>query len=196
MLWKSVITAPSSYLPESQTLKNMRDYPVEEERRLVLKSGKEVMLRPARASDANGIRDLFFKLPADDIYTRFFRNLKSLSAKNIQRLCNYNYENEVGFVAVTGPREQEVIIGQSCYFLNPTTNLAETAFLIDGRWQGTGLGSALQARMVEHAKARGIRGFVAEILPENGKMIALAQRATNNIAVERDGETLHVTMVF
>jgi RimJ/RimL family protein N-acetyltransferase len=184
------------YLPADQTLQNMRAYPVEEERKVTLKNGKEIMLRPARAADANGIRDLFFKLPADDIYTRFFRRVQALSSKDIQRLCNYSYENEVGFVAVTGPREQETIVAQSCYFVNPSTNLAETAFLVDPAWQGSGLGGAMQLRLAEHGKARGLRGFVAEILPENKKMIALARRCSEKITVERDEDTVHVTMLF
>ncbi len=195
-LWLLEEAKKLGYLPANQTLQNMRAYPVEEERRLALKSGKAVMLRPARASDAQGIRDLFFKLPAGDVYTRFFRQVRSLSAKDIQRLCNYSYENEVGFVAVTGPREQEVIVGQACYFLNPSSNLAETAFLIDPQWQGSGLGSAMQKRMAEHAKARGLRGFIAEILPENAKMIALARNCSDNITVERHDDTVHVTMLF
>lgn len=184
------------YLPADQTLQNMRAYPVEEERRIQLKNGKTVMLRPARASDANGIRDLFFKLPAEDIYTRFFRRVQALSSKDVQRLCNYSYENEVGFVAVTGPREQEVIVGQACYFVNPSTNLAETAFLVDPAWQGSGLGGALQQRLAEHGRSRGLRGFIAEILPENTKMIALARRCSDKITVERDEDTVHVTMLF
>ena len=57
------------------------------------------MLRPARASDVDGIRELFFKLPATDIYTRFFRHAQALPNKDIGRLCNFSYENEVGFVA-------------------------------------------------------------------------------------------------
>ncbi len=195
-LWLLEEAKKLGYLPATQTLQNMRAYPVEEERRMVLKSGKAVMLRPARASDAQGIRDLFFKLPAGDVFTRFFRQVRSLSAKDIQRLCNYSYENEVGFVAVTGPREQEIIVGQSCYFLNPSSNLAETAFLIDPQWQGSGLGSAMQRRMAEHAKARGLRGFIAEILPENAKMIALARSCSDNISVERQEDTVHVTMLF
>jgi len=184
------------YLPADQTLQNMRAYPVEEERRVKLKNGREVMLRPARVSDANGIRGLFFTLPPDDVYTRFFRRVKTLTSEDVQRLCNYNYESEVGFVAVTGPREHEVIVGQSCYFVNPSTNLAETAFLIDPEWQGTGLGSALQMRMKEHAMARSLRGFVAEILPRNDKMIALAKRCSENILIERDEDSVHVTMLF
>ncbi len=184
------------YLAAHQTLQNMRAYPVEEERVVSLKNSKQVMLRPARASDADGIRELFFKLPATDIYTRFFRRVLALSHKDVERLCNFSYENEVGFVAVIGPRELEVIVGQACYFVSPTTNMAETAFLIDPAWQGTGLGGALQQRMVEHAKGRGLRGFVAEILLENTKMIALARKGSDKVSVEKDQDCVHVTMLF
>lgn len=184
------------YLPADQTLQNMRAYPVEEERTVKLKNGKEVMLRPARASDAGGIRALFFKLPAGDVFTRFFRYVRSLTSADVQRLCNYSYENEVGFVAVTGPREHEIIIGQSCYFVDPSSNLAQTAFLVDPAWQGTGLGSALQTRMKEHAKARSLRGFTADVMPGNQKMIALARRCSDNISMEQDQDGVHVTMLF
>ena len=184
------------YLPEHQNLKSMRAYPVEEERIVKLKSGRQIMLRPAHASDAEGIRALFHSMPADDVYTRFFHRLQSLSNREVQRLCNLNYETEVAFVAVEGPRENEKVIAQSCYFINPSTNLAETAFMVDPAWQGTGLGSALQKRMAEHARARGLRGFVAEVLPENSKMLALARGFSQNIHVERDEDTVHVTMLF
>jgi len=184
------------YLQDDQWLKNLQAYPVEEERWVTLKNSRQVLLRPAQTSDGTGIRDLFFKLPANDIYTRFFRRVKALTNKDIQRLCNFSYEDEVGFVAVTGPREEEVIVGQCCYFVNPSTNLAETAFLVDPAWQGSGLGSAMQRRMTEHAKARGLRGFEAEILPQNAKMLALAKGFSDNVRVTRDQESVHVTMLF
>ena len=130
------------------------------------------------------------------MYTRFFRTVHALSADDVERLCNHNYENEVGFVAVVGPREQEEIIGQACYFSNPSTNLADVAYLINPKWQSTGLGSALQQRILEHAQARGVRGFIADILPGNTKMIALAKKATDHITVEKEDDSLHVTMMF
>jgi RimJ/RimL family protein N-acetyltransferase len=184
------------YLPADQSLQSMRDYPVEDERVVMLKNGRQVMLRPARASDAEEIRMLFHAMPADDVFTRFFRRVKSLSNREVQRLCNLNYETEVAFVAVEGPRENEKVIGQSCYFINPSTNLAETAFMVDPAWQGTGLGTALQKRIAEHGRARGLRGFIAEILPGNSKMLALARNCSDNIQVERDEDTVHVTMLF
>jgi acyl-CoA hydrolase/GNAT superfamily N-acetyltransferase len=184
------------YVPADQNLRNLHAYPVEEERQVQLKNGKEIRLRPAHAADADGIRGLFHKMSEDDKYTRFFQRLQRLSNKEIQRLCNLNYETEVAFVAVSGPREQELVVAQACYFVNPSTNLAETAFMVDPAWQGTGLGSALQRCLVEHAKARGIRGFVAEILPGNTRMIALAKAGSSNVHSERVEDVVHVTALF
>ncbi len=184
------------HLSAEQTLETMRAYPVEDERHVTLKDGRRVMLRPARASDEAGVRDLFFQLPDDDIYTRFFRRVRQLSAEDVKRLCNYDQDNSVGFVAVTGPRENEVIVGQCCYFVNPSRNTAETAFLVDAAWQGNGLGSAMQRRLAEHAKARGLRGFTAEILPQNGKMLALAKGGEGDVKVERDEDSVIVTQMF
>ena len=90
--------------------------------------------------------------------------LESLGVSEAQFLCNVDYENEVAFLAVTGEREHEEIVGSSCYFVNPSTNLAEVAYMIHPKWQSTGLGSALQRRMIEFAQAKGLRGFTAEIL--------------------------------
>lgn len=184
------------YVPTDQRLENLRAYPVEDERIVTLKNHQSVMLRPATAADANGTRQLFHQLSRDDIYTRFFQRVQGLSNREVQRLCNLNYETEVAFVATTGPREHEQIVGHACYFVNPSTHLAETAFMIEPTWQGTGLGTALQRRMVDHAMTRGIRGFVAEILPENKKMVNLARNCCETVTIERDEDTVHVTMLF
>ncbi|MFO1414036.1 MAG: GNAT family N-acetyltransferase [Burkholderiales bacterium] len=183
-------------VPATQTLQNMRAYPVEEEVTVALKDGRRVLLRPAVSADGAAIRDLFHAMSETDVYTRFFGRVRELSAQDVQRLCNVNFENEVAFVAATGPRESPEIVGQSCYFVDPSTNLAETAFMVSPKWQGCGLGAAMQKRMIEHAKARGIRGFVADILSSNVNMVRLANAGTSNVTVESEGETVRVTALF
>ena len=184
------------YVGTEQTLKNMRAYPVEEEISVALKGGRDVLVRPSASSDGDGIRELFHCLSDRDRYTRFFRKVRGLSNRDVQRLCNMNFENEVAFVAVTGTRENPQIVAQACYFTDPGTNLAETAFMVHPDWQGCGLGQALQKRMVEHAGGRGVRGFVAEIMASNDKMIRLAQAGTSQVSVESTGGTVRVTMIF
>lgn len=184
------------YLSADQTLQNLRAYPVEEEITVTLKDGRTVMLRPALSSDAQGIRDLFHHLSEADVYTRFFRHVRGLSNAEVQRLCNVNYENEVAFVATAGMREESILVGQSCYFINPTTNLADTAFMVHPDWQGCGLGTALQARMVEHAKKRGLRGFVADVLPGNTRMLRLAHNGPQAVQMEKTEDSVHLTQLF
>jgi len=44
--------------------------------------------------------------------------------------------------------------------------------------------------------ARGVRGFVAEIMATNQNMIRLAQAGSTNVTVEPGGTTVHVTALF
>jgi GNAT superfamily N-acetyltransferase len=154
------------------------------------------MLRPASSSDAQGIRDLFHHLSEEDVYTRFFRHVRGLSDVEVQRLCNVNYENEVAFVATSGSREDAHIVAQACYFTNPTTNLADTAFMVHPDFQSTGLGTALQTCMAEHAIRRGLRGFVADILPGNQRMLQLARSGSHNVQIEKGPDSVQITRLF
>jgi acyl-CoA hydrolase/RimJ/RimL family protein N-acetyltransferase len=184
------------YIGTEQTLKNLRAYPVEEERQVPLKGGRSVLMRPAGSQDGDGIRDLFHRLSDRDRYTRFFRKVKGLSNRDTQRLCNLNFENEVAFVATLGPRESQQVVAHACYFTDPSTNLAETAFMVHPDWQGCGLAGALQVQLAAHAKARGVRGFVAEIMAGNDNMIRLARAAAGQVSVDSSGSTVRVTSLF
>ena len=196
------------YVPAEQTLKNMHAYAMEEEQAVVLKDQREVLLRPAVADDADHIRELFHGLSAQDVYTRFFRKVRGLSNRDVQRLCNLNFDTEVAFVATTGSRENPRVVAQACYFIDLSTNLAETAFMVLPEWQGSGLGSALQRRLAAHAARRGVRGFVAEIMASNTNMIRLARSAGDAtggagggaggglVQVETTGSTVRVTQLF
>ena len=184
------------YLPAGQTLHNLRAYPVEEEQTIILKDGRSVLLRPALSSDAQGIRELFHHLSQADIYTRFFRNIRGLSDVEVERLCNVNYETEVAFIATSGSREETSLVGQSCYFLDPTTNLADVAYIVHPDWQGCGVGRALQACMIAHASRRGLRGFVADVLPDNARMLNLLKDSSHQVQAERNKDAVHVTILF
>ncbi|MCE5266252.1 MAG: GNAT family N-acetyltransferase [Deltaproteobacteria bacterium] len=185
-----------SYLPQAQMLKSAVAYPVGEERTVVLKDGTGVLIRPARASDITGLQDIFYAMNKQDVYTRFFRNMRSLSASEAQFMCNVNYETDMAFLAVAGTRENEKIVGSSCYVGNLSTNTAEIAYMIRSEWQCMGIGRALQERMKEYAKSRGIRGFTGEILAGNTKMIKLAKSACDNVSLKSQGEYFEFTILF
>lgn len=184
------------YLPAEQQLRNLRAYAVEQELQLALKDKRQVLLRPAGAPDGDAIRELFHRMPERDVYTRFFRKIRGLSIADVQRLCNVNGETEVALVAVTGTREDPQIVAHALYVLDPSTDLAETAFIVHPDWQGSGLGAQLQRQLAAHAQAAGVRGFVAEILPTNEQMIRLAKRGSAQVRTEQLDGTVRVTALF
>ena len=183
------------YVREGQTLKSKTAYPAEEEREVRLKNDTPILIRPSKASDVEGLQGIFYDLRPEDIRTRFFTRLSSLPVTKAEHLCNVDYENEMAFVAVSGERENEQLAGSSCYSVDPETNMAEVAFMIRPEWQSMGLGRALQQRMVEYAVSRGIRGFTADILEENKKMLTLI-RSAGKVTMKQVFQEYRVTVEF
>ena len=184
------------YVRPDQSLKSKVAYPISEEREMSLKNGSKVMIRPSRASDAEMLQDLFYHMSQHDIYTRFFTRMQSLPVSKAQIFCNVDYETAMAFIAITGERENEQIIGSSMYVIDQATNLAEVAFMIRPEWQSVGLGQALQNRLVEYAKSKGLRGLTAEILIENDKMISLIKRISDKMNVRTSGGVMEVVALF
>ncbi len=183
------------YVRPEQTLKSRIAYPSEEERELQLKNNTDVLIRPSKASDVEGIQDIFYHLSPKDIQTRFFTRLSSLSISKAEHLCNVDYENEMAFVAVAGDRENEQIVGSSCYSVDPATNMAEVAYMIRPEWQNLGLGKALQQRIGEYARSKGLRGFTADILQENKKMLNVIN-LSGDVSMEQVLDECRVTVLF
>jgi len=184
------------YLPADQQLRNLRAYAVEDEKTVMLKDQRRVLLRPVTSSDAEGVRALFHKLSVRDVYTRFFRKLRGLTNSDVQRLCNLDFENEVAVVAIMGTRELPLVVGHAMYVVDPSTNLAETAFIVHPDWQGLGLGVQMQQRLAELAVARGVRGFVAEVLASNETMIRLARTSAAEVQMVSLGGSVRITALF
>jgi GNAT superfamily N-acetyltransferase len=68
--------------------------------------------------------------------------------------------------------------------------------MVAPEFQGAGVGTALQARLQEYAMSRGVRGFVAEVLPRNTRMLRLAAHVPGRMATSRDEDGVHVTILF
>ncbi len=184
------------YVRSDQALKSKVAYPAEEEREVVLKNGEKVLIRPSRASDVQGLQNIFYNLTPNDIYTRFFTCLKSLTVSKAEHLCNVDYKNEMAFMAVAGEREKDFIVGSSCYYVDPSTNLADVAYMILPEWQGVGLGTAMQQRMIEYAKSNNLRGFKADIMANNVKMLRLTRGGFTDVSTSKSGGDYEVTMLF
>jgi RimJ/RimL family protein N-acetyltransferase len=153
-----------------QQLRERAAYPVAEERAARLRDDREVRIRPTRTGDFRALQELFYRMPQEDVRTRFFQELTALTDVAAQNLCSVDYERDMAFAAVTGPPEFERVVATSCYF-GSAAGLAEVGYMVDPAWQGAGLASILHERMVEYARGRQVRGFVAEVLTGNPQML-------------------------
>jgi acyl-CoA hydrolase/RimJ/RimL family protein N-acetyltransferase len=179
-----------------QRLPSRTAYPVAEVRAARLRDGRDVQVRPTRASDAGAMQELFYRLSEEDVRTRFFQKLTSLTDTAAQHLCTVDYEKEMAFAAVVGPAAHERIVAACTYFLNPATGLAEVAYIVEPEWQGAGLGALLHARLVDYARDHGARGLTADVLAGNSRMLHVFERGDHSFSVEIDAGVADVTMLF
>jgi acyl-CoA hydrolase/GNAT superfamily N-acetyltransferase len=183
-------------VPEKTKMRSRTAYPSEEERRVALKNDAQVLLRPSRTADAPLVQDLFFRMRAEDVYTRFFQQLRSLTLEMAEHLCSVGYDQEMAFVATVGEDEDERVVGTASYFVDASTGLADVGYMVDSAWHGVGLGTALQARAIEYARAHGVRGFKADVLSENAPMFHVLRRAAAKVTVSPGDGCCEVMQLF
>ncbi|HEY3534625.1 MAG TPA: GNAT family N-acetyltransferase [Pedococcus sp.] len=157
-------------VPKDQKLRSKASYPSQEEREVALKDGTRVLVRPTRTGDAALLQDLFYRMDAEDVRTRFFRNLQSLTRNAAEHLCSVGYDQEMAFLAVVGERENERAVASGQYYVDSSTSLADVAYMVDSAWQGRGLGGTLHRLLSDYAARHGVRGFTADVLTENARM--------------------------
>ena len=143
------------------------------------------------------MRALFHHLSEADVFTRFFRRVRGLSDVEVQRLCNLNYENEVAFVATTGSREEGADRGAGLLLREPHQQPgARPRSWCTPSGRVAASARRCNAAMVKHAKRQGLRGFVADILPGNERMLRLARNGGARVQTQRDRDSVQITTLF
>jgi len=164
-------------------------YPEELERHETLRDGSELLFRPVKPTDEGTLSEMLYSLSADSVRSRFFTHTKTFPHKDVQHLTNIDYEQNLALVAVvpgSGGEEQIVAIGQ--YFLDPKTHSAEVAFIVQDEWQLKGMGTILLRYLAEIAMKRGVKQFLAKVLPQNKPMLAVFQNSGFPVRTEFDGD--------
>lgn len=162
--------------PDATATDGPAGYPAAWEADVVLHDGSTARVRPIRPRDADALQAFHVGQSERSTYLRFFAPLGRLSDRDLERLVTVDHRDRVALVALAGSAGEERIIGVARYDrIDPDT--AEVAFNIADARQGLGLASVLLEHLAAAARERGVRRFVAEVLPQNGRMISVFREA-------------------
>ncbi len=154
-------------------------YPAQWEADVVLTDGRPCHLRPIVPADGPLLRQFHSRLSSETIYYRYFAPYPELSEKDVTRFTTVDHDQRVALVATVAGQ----IVGVGRYDRIDELD-AEVAFTIRDDHQGRGLGSILLEHLAAAARERGIRRFVAEVLPSNRRMIGTFTEAGYKVAQE------------
>jgi acyl-CoA synthetase (NDP forming)/RimJ/RimL family protein N-acetyltransferase len=150
-------------------------YPVHWEADVVLRDGGIAHIRPITPYDAQRLVSFYEQVSDESKYYRFFAPYPRLSDRDVRHFTHHDYVDRVGLAATVGGEFIGTVrydrIDEHRSQAGGGATRAEVAFLIQDAHQGRGVASALLEHLAAVARERGIRRFVAEVLPANRKMI-------------------------
>ncbi len=150
-------------------------YPVHWEADVVLRDGGIAHIRPITSDDAERLVSFYEQVSDQSKYYRFFAPYPRLSDRDVHRFTHHDYVDRVGLAATVGGEFIATVrydrVDDQGAQASGEANLAEVAFLVQDAHQGRGVASALLEHIAAVARERGIRRFVAEVLPANRKMV-------------------------
>ncbi len=168
-------------------------YPEELERHDTLRDGTEVFFRPVKPTDEAALSGMLYSLSEATVRTRYMAQTVTFPHKDVQRLTNVDYSQNLAIVGTVPGVSGEELVAIAQYFVDPRTNHAEVAFLVQDEWQQKGLGTFLLNYLTQIARKRGVRQFYAKVLPANKPMLAIFHNSGFEVKTEFDGEVYSIT---
>jgi acetyltransferase len=173
----------------------IRPYPREWERRIALRDGLQVFVRPVRAEDEGLFARFFEKVTEEDLRLRFFAAVKTFSHAFIARLTQLDYARAMAFVAIDETTGE--MLGVVRMHADANYETAEYAILLRSDLKGRGLGWKLMELAIEYARAEGLRRIEGQVLAENTNMLEMCEKL--GFSIEKDSlstDMRHVTLQF
>ncbi len=135
--------------------------------------GERFTIRPIRPEDAEQHGAFFRRLSPEDIRYRFFSAVRELSAEQMARLTQVDYDREMAFVAEREATGETV--GVSRLVCEPDGRTGEFAVIVQADMKGRGLASHLMRRLIAWAATRGLSEVVGQVLADNAPMLAFVR---------------------
>jgi len=151
-------------------------YPSKYRKKITLKDGTKVVLRPIKPEDEYLWLDMFKSFSQETIRYRFFRIIKDTPHEMRTRYCNIDYDREMGIVAEIEEEGKKRFLGVTRIIVDPSKNReAEFALVVGDKWQRLGLGSELLDYTFEIGQDKNIKKIYGLVLKDNTPMISLCK---------------------
>jgi RimJ/RimL family protein N-acetyltransferase len=152
------------------------EYPEAWETFRTTKTGLRILLRPVKISDEPLLKDLFYSLSDQSMYSRFASARKDMHHARLQEFVAIDYVDEIVILATCSQQEKELVIGLGQYIVNETNHTAEMALVVRDNYQNQGVGTELNSYLTYLAKRQGLLGFTAEVLEDNTPALRLLEK--------------------
>ncbi len=159
-------------------------YPKHWEADVLLRDGRTAHLRPITPEDRALLVEFYEQVSAESKYLRFFAPMPRLSDKDVERFTHVDHVDRVAFVLTVAGK----MIAVGRFDREPKRSdgtggdEAEVAFLVQDAHQGRGIAQLLLEHLAQAGRERGVGKFVAEVLPENQRMIQIFREAGYRVA--------------
>jgi acetyl coenzyme A synthetase (ADP forming)-like protein len=167
-------------------------YPIRYEKKVILKDGSSIFLRPIRASDARSWLGFIGRLSPYDKYLHFQHTAKGMNLDDAVRFCTVDYKDTFAFVAEV-LREPDIdIVATGKYCRLPDLHSAEVLFVVEHGYQGRGLGTAILEQLANVARENGIDTFEADTISGDERAASIFKSYGFNITGEIQAGVNHV----
>jgi acyl-CoA synthetase (NDP forming)/GNAT superfamily N-acetyltransferase len=160
-------------------------YPRHWEADVLLRDGQVAHLRPIGPDDEDLLVAFYQEVSAESKYLRFFAPMPRLSERDVLRFTHVDHRDRVAFVLTVATRM--IAVGRFDRIppeeaKDPGVVEAEVAFLVQDAHQGRGIANLLLEHLAQAARELGIDRFVADVLPENRRMLQTFREAGYHVA--------------
>ncbi|SEE03436.1 GNAT family N-acetyltransferase [Ruania alba] len=166
-------------------------YPEHWEADVVLRDGTTMRIRPILPSDTDAVERFHARQSPESVYLRFFAPLERLPARDLHRFTHVDHHTRVALVLEAGG--EIVAIGR---FDRVDSDAAEVAFNVSDAAQGKGVGSVLLEHLAAAGRELGVRRFVADVLPQNARMLRVFTDAGYDVHQEFDDGIIGVSFTI
>lgn len=171
----------------------MATYPRDLEQAGLFRDGRSTLIRPIRPEDADALLRFVAGLSRYTLSNRLLGLVIRIREDEVRRAAVVDYHDELALLALLG----DTIVGTARFVRSAEqAERAEVTFTVADAFQGQGLGRLLFDRIVLAARARGIRVFDVDVLPDNIRMMHILTGSGYPVAVGPPEAVQHVEVAI